>query len=587
MPFAEGETIGSYRIIEQLGQGGMATVYKAYHPSLDRYVAIKALHPAFQEDPNFLARFQREARVVAKLEHPNIAPIFDFAEHEGRPYLVIKYIEGETLKARMSRGPLSVDEILKVIEAVGAGLFHAHKQGILHRDVKPSNVLLSNEGGIFLADFGLARIAQAGESTISSDMLLGTPQYISPEQAVGKRELDEGTDIYSFGVLIYEMLVGKVPFNADTPYAIIHDHIYTPLPLPRQENPAVSAAAERQLLRALAKERSDRFSDIETMVAEFKRALQEEPLTVPILAGLQPVRPQAVAESPVSVPVTPAEPARDDLEAFASQPEATRLSALTPPPADFPSRMKMLRKKKKWLWVVLPSLLFLCVCLVLTAEELAKDQRFPFANGVNLQLEGTDPTNILDLVDQDPNVHVDLALDYFEEDLHAEALDELQNAVDLAGNDIGFYRNATNGLIEEGEYIPAAWLYLHALGVLQPDRPADLVNGARMAVYLSYNDERAPQYLPYEMIEKFDPVLRQVVEARLVYFSNSQPLRAQTLLAQILKDNPRNPEARLLEAEIQLEQGRLEAAYLILQDLVDSADTPSWILDIANEYLPQ
>ena len=190
MPFAEGENVGPYRIMEQLGQGGMATVYKAYHAALDRYVALKVLHPAFHEDRTFTARFQREARVVAKLEHPNIVPVYDFAEHETRPYLVMKYIEGETLKARLSRGALSAVEITQVVDSVGSALAYAHRQGILHRDIKPSNVLISTDGQMYLADFGLARIAQAGESTLSSDSIMGTPQYISPEQARGDKDLD-------------------------------------------------------------------------------------------------------------------------------------------------------------------------------------------------------------------------------------------------------------------------------------------------------------------------------------------------------------------------------------------------------------
>ena len=225
MSFAVGENIGPYRIVEQLGQGGMATVYKAYHASLDRYVALKALHPAFNEDKTFATRFQREARVVAKLEHPHIVPVYDYAEHENRPYLVMKFIEGQTLKARLDQGALSSDEIADIVDAVGSALAYAHKQGILHRDIKPSNVLLSNDGQIYLADFGLARIAQSGESTMSSDSIMGTPQYISPEQAMGKKDLDARTDLYSFGVMLYEMVVGQVPFSSDTPFAIIHDHI--------------------------------------------------------------------------------------------------------------------------------------------------------------------------------------------------------------------------------------------------------------------------------------------------------------------------------------------------------------------------
>jgi serine/threonine protein kinase len=140
MPFTAGENIGPYRVLEQLGQGGMATVYKAYHAALDRYVALKVLHPAFGEDPNFEARFQREARVVAKLEHPNIVPIYDYSEYDKRPFLVMKFIEGETLKARMASGPLASDELANIIEAIGSALAYAHKMGILHRDIKPRMV---------------------------------------------------------------------------------------------------------------------------------------------------------------------------------------------------------------------------------------------------------------------------------------------------------------------------------------------------------------------------------------------------------------------------------------------------------------
>ena len=271
MTFTTGASVGPYRILEQLGQGGMATVYKAYHASLDRYVAIKVLHQAFLEDPSFLARFQREARLVARLEHPNIVPIYDYAEHEGQPYLVMKYIDGETLKARLQRGRLTPDELERIIDQVGAGLAYAHKQGILHRDIKPSNVILASDGNIYLADFGLARIAQAGESTLTSDMVLGTPQYISPEQALGKKDLDEGTDIYSFGVMLYEMTTGRVPFSADTPFSVIHDHIYTPLPLPTSINPNLSADVERVLLKSLSKEREDRYADVPAFVEDFKQ----------------------------------------------------------------------------------------------------------------------------------------------------------------------------------------------------------------------------------------------------------------------------------------------------------------------------
>ncbi|CAG0947614.1 eukaryotic-like serine/threonine-protein kinase [Anaerolineae bacterium] len=322
MPIAPGETVGPYQIIEPLGQGGMATVFKAYHPALDRYVAIKVLHPAFKEDPNFNARFNREARIVAKLDHPNIIPIYDFAEHAGTPYLVMRYVEGKTLKAifRDSPLPLPLDRVLTYIRPVAAGLAYAHAQGVLHRDIKPSNVICANDGHIYIMDFGLARIAQAGESTMSQDMLIGTPQYISPEQARGTA-LDERTDIYSLGVVLFEMLTGRVPFSADTPYAIIHDHIYSPLPLPTTINPHLASEIERVLLKALAKDPDARFAS----ATELMRALDAaqipgavQPITPPIVVSEKstdassPSTPEKIV--PIATPIVPAKKAAQSKE---------------------------------------------------------------------------------------------------------------------------------------------------------------------------------------------------------------------------------------------------------------------------------
>ncbi len=275
MSFAIGEQVGPYQIMAQLGSGGMATVFKAYHAALDRYVAIKVLHPAFKQDPNFLSRFQREARIVAKLEHPHIVPVYDFSEASGQPYLVMRFIEGETLKARLASRALTLAEVQAVIKPVSEALAYAHGQGVLHRDVKPSNILLTPDGGVFLADFGLARIAQAGESTLSQDSLLGTPQYISPEQAQGLSDLDARTDVYSLGVVVYELLVGRVPYQADTPYAVIHDHIYAPLPLPRSIKPDFPEPIERVLLKALTKDRADRYASVTEFYAAFDQALTD------------------------------------------------------------------------------------------------------------------------------------------------------------------------------------------------------------------------------------------------------------------------------------------------------------------------
>ncbi|MCB8947383.1 MAG: protein kinase [Ardenticatenaceae bacterium] len=277
MSFAIGSTVGSYNIEEKLGQGGMATVYKAYHERLDRHVAIKVLHAVFKDDDSFLRRFTREAQVVARLEHPNIVPVYDFAEHEGYPYLVMRFVQGETLKEKLSQGTLSTKEMIRIASRVADGLDHAHKQGVLHRDIKPSNILLTTGGGVFIADFGLARITQSGESTMSQDMIMGTPQYISPEQAKGNMKLDGRTDIYSFGIILYEMITGQVPFAADTGYSVIHSQIFDPPPLPSSLNDKISPALEMVLLKVLSKEPAERYATAGEFVAAFKEALQDAP----------------------------------------------------------------------------------------------------------------------------------------------------------------------------------------------------------------------------------------------------------------------------------------------------------------------
>lgn len=314
MSFTKGENVGPYQIIEQLGSGGMATVFKAYHANLDRFVAIKVLHPAFKQDPNFLSRFQREARIVAKLQHPAIVPVYDFNEHNGQPYLVMRFIDGETLKARLSKSDLTLPEVVRVLHPVGEALSYAHSQGVLHRDVKPSNILLTPDGSVFLADFGLARIAQAGESTLSQDALVGTPQYISPEQARGDPDLDARTDVYSLGVVMYELLVGRVPYQADTPYAVIHDHIYAPLPLPRSIKPGFPESLERVLLKALAKERDDRYGSVAELMAAFEQAAQAIISEAPTQVADQPVV-VPLPSAPVATP--PAAPALESTIAAA------------------------------------------------------------------------------------------------------------------------------------------------------------------------------------------------------------------------------------------------------------------------------
>ncbi len=299
MPFAPGEYVGPYKIIERLGHGGMATVWKGYHPPLDRYVAIKVLHPAFVDDTAFLERFHKEAKIVARLVHPHIAAVYDFSEEDGMPYLVMRYVEGETLKTVLRRAPLPLGRILEVLRPAGEALAYAHGQGVLHRDIKPSNIMETPEGEIFLTDFGLARMMEDVDAAFSRDMMVGTPQYISPEQARGE-ELDRGTDIYSLGVVLFEMLTGRVPFEGDTAQAIIRDQILSPPPRPSQFAPTIPEAVERVVLKALAKERGDRYRSVEEMMAALESAASEAALPSPERAIVAPssMAPQAVSELP-------------------------------------------------------------------------------------------------------------------------------------------------------------------------------------------------------------------------------------------------------------------------------------------------
>lgn len=283
-PSLEGQTLGKYRILGPLGRGGMAQVYRAYHPQLDRYVAVKVLRSDLVEEEEFLARFRREARAVAALRHPNIVQIFDFDVQDDLYYMVMELLEGNTLKAylnalRVRSERLPLGETTRIFSDALAGLAYAHGEGIIHRDLKPANIMLTRSGQAVLTDFGIAQIVGATHYTVSG-ALMGTLSYMAPEQGLDGR-CDVFSDIYSLGISYYEALTGRVPFDADTPLAILLKHVNDPLPLPRQADPSIPEAFERVALRALAKRPEDRFQSAPEMAEALTTAAREAGIEVP------------------------------------------------------------------------------------------------------------------------------------------------------------------------------------------------------------------------------------------------------------------------------------------------------------------
>ena len=270
MKLEEGSTLGAYKIVGRIGRGGMATVYRAYHPALDRYVAIKALPDFFAEDPQYRERFQIEARSVARLKHPNILEIYDYGYEDGVAYLVLELVEAGTLGDRLGR-PMELRDAIGVLDQIAGALDYAHRQGILHRDIKPSNILLHVDGTPVLADFGLARMAGSMQRLTSSGTVMGTPEYMSPEQAADE-PLTPSSDLYSFAVVAYEMLTGRVPFQADTPAATLLCHVTKQMPPTRELRGELSAHVESVLKRALAKRPEERYPTAAAFVTALKPA---------------------------------------------------------------------------------------------------------------------------------------------------------------------------------------------------------------------------------------------------------------------------------------------------------------------------
>jgi serine/threonine protein kinase len=272
MSILTGSILGKYELVQKVGRGGMSSVYKAIDVKNERVVAVKVLPPGLAEEENFKARFQREAQILMGLRHPHIVPMLDFGEEDDIFYLVMPYMQMGTLRQRLRKGPLKPEDGAHIIEQMASALQYAHDTGVIHRDVKPSNILIDDKGNAWLSDFGTAYVYEA-TAQLTGSGLIGTPHYMAPEQARGE-PVTPRTDEYALGVILYQMCTGQLPYEADTPLAIAMKHANEPLPLPRLVNENLPEAIEGVLIRALSKNPDDRYESVIEFSAAFNEALR-------------------------------------------------------------------------------------------------------------------------------------------------------------------------------------------------------------------------------------------------------------------------------------------------------------------------
>ncbi|WP_420631917.1 serine/threonine protein kinase [Candidatus Leptofilum sp.] len=261
------QRIGRYKIIEEIARGGMAAVFLAEDPLIRRKVAVKVLsNKLLEDDPNYYDRFQQEAETIAALEHSAVIPIYDFGHQGELTYIVMRYMPGGTLEERLQNGALPLEEVGFVMERVGSALAEAHEKGILHRDIKPANILFNGRNEPFLSDFGTAKNLQAAKGITGTGVMIGTVEYMSPEQIQGTKELDGRTDIYALGIVLFFMLTGDLPFKGDSIVSIVMAHLNNPIPSVQAAIPILQPPWDEILHKALAKKPEDRYQTVDELV---------------------------------------------------------------------------------------------------------------------------------------------------------------------------------------------------------------------------------------------------------------------------------------------------------------------------------
>ena len=287
MPHLGGKTLGQYQLIESIGQGGMAEIYVAYQPSVKREVVVKVLSHTLRDEPSFVQQFMQEVDVIAHLQHPQIIPIYDFGQHEDDMYIVMAYMRGGTLAARIdqSQGGLQDEETIRLLDLIANGLDYAHSKDIVHRDLKPNNILMDEQNNPYIADFGLAKFTE-GKLELTNTTMTGTAAYMAPEIAQSGKSTKR-SDIYALGIILFEMLTGKVPYQGKTPYKVLSAHLHQPIPKIHELRPDLPEVMQIVIDKALAKEPADRFATARDLAGTFKLAMRTpNPTPVPKAKGM-------------------------------------------------------------------------------------------------------------------------------------------------------------------------------------------------------------------------------------------------------------------------------------------------------------
>jgi serine/threonine-protein kinase len=378
------QSFGKYRVTELMGRGGMAEVYQAYHPDLQRHVAIKVIYPHLAADEGFGARFRREAQLVASLRHPHIVQLYDFDLRDDLPFMVMEYLPGGTLKERLTerraRGErYSPGEVAWFLTPIADALDYAHQKEAVHRDIKPANLLFTARGEPVLTDFGIAKILSETLAFSATGGILGTPAYMSPEQATGDT-IDARSDLYSLGVVLYEMLAGQVPFRGDSPTAVMMKHLSEPPPPPRAHNANIPEAVEAVVLRALAKKPGERFPTAGALAQAFQAALRGERPVQPAYAEADaPTMPELALADAATMLEAPGDALAHTLPdappSIAAPPPVVAVPSPKPPKTAEPPRraalQAMLRENQQLLVAVVLALLGLAAGTAYGASRLA------------------------------------------------------------------------------------------------------------------------------------------------------------------------------------------------------------------------